>query len=205
MIQIDDILVSDDMLEEQFVCDLKSCKGVCCIEGESGAPLEAEEVSLIEELLDDIKPYMTEKGKASVDKHGIFSIDQDGDMVTMLNDGKECSFTVFDERGIAQCAIENAHADGAIPYKKPISCHLYPVRIGKLSMGEAVNYHKWHICEAACALGEKLKVPVYRFVKDGLVRKYGEAWYGILEEAAKVWNEEKLSSNGEATKGPDRG
>lgn len=194
MIQIDDILVSDDMLEEQFVCDLKSCQGVCCIEGESGAPLEEEEVDLIEDLLDDIKPFMTEKGIASVERHGVFSIDRDGDRVTMLNDGKECSFTVFDERGVAQCAIENAHTAGAIDFKKPISCHLYPVRIAKLSIGEAVNYHKWHICQAACALGEQLKVPVFQFVKDGLVRRYGKQWYAILEEAAQVWKEEQDST-----------
>ena len=174
------------MLEEQFVCDLKSCKGVCCVEGESGAPLEDEEISLIEDLLDDIKPFMTEEGQKSVVTNGVFSVDQDGDKVTMLNNGKECSFTVFDEKGIAQCAIENAHSAGAIDFKKPISCHLYPVRLVKLSQGEAVNYHKWSICEAACALGEKLKMPVFRFVKDGLVRKYGQAWYNILEEAAEV-------------------
>jgi len=200
MIQIEDILVSDDMLDEKFVCDLKSCKGVCCIEGESGAPLEEEEVNLIEELLDDIKPFMTDEGKKSVDENGVFSIDQDGDTVTMLNNGKECSFTVFDEKGIAQCAIENAHNAGAIDFKKPISCHLYPVRLVKLSQGEAVNYHKWQICEAACALGEKLKMPVFRFVKDGLIRKYGADWYDILEQAAEVWYKEGHSSISDLSK-----
>ena len=182
MIEIGKTLVSDDVVAKQFVCDLNACKGACCVHGDSGAPLEDEETEILEKIYDDIKPYLTKEGQEAIKKQGHWLIDSDGDKVTPLVDGnKECAYTIF-ENGMALCGIEKAWKDGKSKFRKPISCHLYPVRITKYKQFDAVNYDKWDICKPACACGEKLQVPVYRFVKDALIRKYGKEWYGELEE-----------------------
>lgn len=191
MLEIDGTLVSDELLERKFVCDLSACKGACCVEGESGAPLEIEEVNYLEDHLDAIKPFLREEGLRAIKKHGVFTVDTDGDFVTTLVGGKECAFAVFDEKGIAGCGIEKAHAAGAITFKKPVSCHLYPARLVQLKDQVAVNYHHWPICAPACACGEKLSVPVYVFLKDALTRRFGSEWYEKLCAAARWLESEK--------------
>ena len=160
--------------------------------GDSGAPLEEEELGILEEVLAEVKPYMNKKGLKAVEKQGSYIVDNDGDYTTTLvAPGKECAFVVFDSEKIAKCAIEMAYSDGKISWKKPISCHLYPIRISKLKSGDAVNYSEWHICKPACACGNKLNVPVYRFLKEPLIRKYGQAWYKELEKVDKELNKQK--------------
>jgi len=187
MIAIDNTLVSDELFDRKFVCDLNACKGACCVEGESGAPLEAEEIGIMEDELEKILPFLTSEGRATIAEQGVFTVDVDGDYVTPLNNGAECAFTIFDEKGIAKCGIEQAHFAGATSFRKPVSCHLYPVRVAQLKDYIAVNYHHWPICAPACACGEKLDVPVYAFLKEALTRKFGEEWYAQLAEAAKLW------------------
>lgn len=189
MIQIDDTLISRDLFDKKFVCDLKACKGACCIEGDSGAPLEDKELPILKEVYEEVKPYMCEKGIEAVEEQGVYITDSwDGEMVTPLVDGKECAYVVFEEDGSLKCAIEQAYLDGKIDWRKPISCHLYPIRIQSYKNYDAVNYDKWDICGAACSLGEKLGVQVYKFAKEPLIRKYGEDWYNTLEEVEKELN-----------------
>ncbi len=186
MIVIDDTLVSDEFLERKFVCDLSACKGACCVEGESGAPLEVEEIAILEDELDKIKPFLRLEGLEAIEEKGVFYLDSDGDFVTTLVDGAECAFVTFDKNGVAKCGIEEAHRAGATSFKKPISCHLYPARLSELKNYLAVNYHHWPICDPACKLGEQLKVPVYVFLKEALIRRFGEQWYEQLCEADKI-------------------
>jgi len=186
MIAIENTLVSDLLLEKKFVCDLHACKGACCVEGESGAPLEKEEIEILQGILEKVKPFMNAEGIAEVEKEGVFVIDSDGDIVTPLVEGdKHCAFAVF-EKGIAACAIEKAYLAGKIKFKKPVSCHLYPVRITKYKEFEAVNFHSWNVCKPARTCGNKLNVPVFKFLKEPLIRKYGKNWYEELEEAYKI-------------------
>lgn len=185
MIAIDNTLVSEDLFEKKFVCDLNACKGACCVEGDSGAPLEQDEAQILEEIFEYIKPYMRPEGIAAVEEQGKYIVDVDGDLVTPLVKGKECAYVCFDENNIAYCAIEKAYKDSKIKFQKPISCHLYPVRITNYKEYDAVNYHAWDICKPACKCGSKLNIPVYKFVKAALIRKYGEDWYKQLEFAAK--------------------
>ena len=188
MIEHRGTLISEDLFERRFVCDLNACKGACCVAGESGAPLEPEEEALLKELWPKIKPYIPEKGQRAIDEHGVSEVDEDGDLVTTLVEGrKECAFTVFDDRGIALCGVEKAWKDGAIPFRKPLSCHLYPIRVTKLKFHDGLNYHQWPICKPACECGAKLDVPVFRFLKDSLTRKYGAEWYDELEVLYAEW------------------
>jgi hypothetical protein len=188
MIEHRGTLISEDLFEKRFVCDLNACKGACCVEGASGAPLDPEEDQLLKELWPKIRPYIPEKGQRAIDEHGVSEVDEDGDLVTTLVEGRgECAFTVFDEKGIALCGVEKAWKDGAIPFRKPISCHLYPIRIAKLKFHDGLNYHRWPICKPACECGAKLDVPVFRFLKDSLTRKYGADWYAELEEVYAAW------------------
>jgi hypothetical protein len=190
MIEHRGTLLSEDLFEQRFVCDLNACKGECCVAGESGAPLEADEEALLKELWPRIRPYIPEKGQRAIDQHGVSEVDHEGDLVTTLVEGRgECAFTVFDDNGIALCGIEKAWKDGAIPFRKPISCHLYPIRISKLKFHDGLNYHRWPICKPACSCGKKLDVPVFRFLKDALTRKYGAGWYAELEEVYAAWKE----------------
>ncbi len=186
MIQVGAVLVADDVIAKKFVCDLEKCRGACCVGGDSGAPLDEEELGILEEIYDKVEPYLTEDGKNSIKKYGKYLVDSDGDYVTPLVNGDlECAYTIF-ENGVAKCGIEKAWEDKVIDFKKPISCHLYPIRITKMKTGaEALNYHKWDLCKAACTLGKKLDVPVYQFLKNPLIRKYGEKWFAELELAVK--------------------
>lgn len=185
-------MVARDVLERRFVCDLNACKGACCVHGDSGAPLEGDEATILEEIYPQVKPYMNAKGIVAVEKQGKWLIDSDGDQVTPLVDGdKECAYVVFDEKGTALCAIEKAWKEGKVEFQKPVSCHLYPIRITPYKVYDAVNYEQWDICAPACSCGEQLNVPVYRFVKSALVRKYGQDWYAQLEEADKLLQKKK--------------
>jgi hypothetical protein len=186
MIQIDDALLSEDLFSKRFVCDLSACKGACCVEGDSGAPLEAEEINELEEALDDIKPYMRKEGLEVVEKTGVFTVDTDGEYVTPLVNGEECAFVSFDKNGTAKCAIEQAHRDGKTDFLKPISCHLYPIRVTRLKDYDALNYHHWPICDPARECGAKLDVKVFKFLKEPIIRKYGPSFYEKLEEADKL-------------------
>lgn len=180
MIIIDTTIVSDQLKDTYFVCDLTKCKGACCVEGDAGAPLEEEEISILEDAVDHIKPYMRKEGVDEVERSGVFDFDAEGHYVTPLVNGKECAFVVFDEEGIAMCAIENAWKAGKTDFRKPVSCHLYPVRLSKYRDFEAVNYHEWHICKPAVEYGKKLKLPVHEFLKEALIRKYGNRYYDQL-------------------------
>lgn len=181
VVQIEDKLVSSELKDEMFVCDLSRCKGACCVEGDLGAPLEGEEPDILEEIFPKIQSYLRPEGLEEIEAQGTSIIDITGGHSTPLVKGRECAYVTFSEEGIAGCAIEQAHTDGVIDWKKPVSCHLYPVRITELKDYDALNYDRWGICSAACSLGDELGVPVYRFVKDALIRKYGEEFYEELE------------------------
>ena len=185
MIQVQDKIISLDIFQKHFVCDLNACKGACCVEGDSGAPLLEEEKSILEDSYEKIKPYMRKKGVIEIDKNGVALYDHDGDLTTPLVNNRECAFAVF-EKGITKCSIEKAYLDGKIDFKKPISCHLFPIRIKSYSDFDAVNYEKIAVCKSACEQGHKLEIPIYQFLKEALIRKYGEDWYKELLEAAKL-------------------
>ena len=179
MIIIDDILVSDELKEIHFTCDLQVCKGDCCVDGDAGAPLEEEEISILEDDLIEILPYMTKEGVEVVKKNGVFEYDVDGEYVTTLVNDDECVF-VYTEKGISYCAIEKAFLEGKIKFKKPISCHLYPVRLSYVGERLAVNYHEWYICSPALSCGIKQNIPLYKYLKQPLIRKFGSTWYDKL-------------------------
>jgi len=187
MIQIDKVLISEDLLDVHFLCNLNACKGACCVAGDAGAPLEEEEIAVLEDLLDIVKPYLTTNGRKVIETLGVFDYDAQGNFVTPLVNGVECAFTNFDN-GVAYCAIEKAFDEGKIDFQKPVSCHLYPVRISKLSDFEAVNYHKWSICKAALKAGKRKSLPLYKFLKEPLVRKFGATWYQKLEKSVNKEN-----------------
>lgn len=181
MIVIDDKIVSEDLLDEKFVCDLAACKGACCVAGDAGAPLDDAELPKLDAIFEQIKPYLTPQGIAVLEKEKYVVDEEDGGYGTPLINGAACAYVTYDDNGIAGCGIEKAYLDGKIKWQKPVSCHLYPVRITKHSTFDAVNYERWSICKAACKNGNKLKVPVFRFVKTALIRKYGEEFYNVLE------------------------
>lgn len=184
MLQIGNTIISFDIVEKKFVCDLKKCKGACCVHGDSGAPLEKEEIRILEDLFPQIRTFMRKEGIEAVEKQGTSVIDSDGDNVTPLVNDRECAYVVF-EGGIAKCSIEKAYENNVIKFKKPISCHLYPIRITKYTQFEALNYHQWKICKHAISLGEKEDTPLYIYLKEPLSRKYGKEWYEELTFATK--------------------
>jgi hypothetical protein len=190
MIAVENTLVSDDVLKEAFVCDLTKCKGECCIAGDSGAPLEEKELNILEEIYGEVKPFLSQKGVAALDQQGRYVKDEEGEYTTPLIDGGECAYTIF-ENGIAACGIEKAYRAGKISFRKPVSCHLYPIRVTAYDGFEAVNYHRWEICSDACSLGKSLKVPVYSFLKEPIIRKYGEEYFLQLQEAAALLEKQK--------------
>ena len=190
IVSIDDKLISTEIFDRKFVCDLSACKGACCVEGDAGAPLTFEEASIMEDILEDVKPFMRPEGIAAVEQSGVFYVDQWNEPATTLVDGKECAFVFFDEKGITKCAVEQAYLSGKITWKKPISCHLYPIRVQKLANDIALNYEEWNICEPACACGEQLNVPVYKFLKEPLVRAFGADFFEDLETIAQTLSEE---------------
>ncbi len=192
MIQIDDKIISTDIFAKRFVCNLSACKGDCCIEGESGAPLEDDEIQVMEDIYSIVKPYLTEKAIEEIEKQGKWVVDSDGDKVTPIINGRECVYTYYDKDGICKCAIDKAHQEGLIDFKKPISCHLYPIRITKYPDFEGLNYHNWAICHAARELGGQLGVPVYQFLKEPIIRKYGEAFYNEMVDVEKTLKEQGM-------------
>jgi hypothetical protein len=184
MFQLGKTIVSEDILEKEFVCNLTACKGACCIEGEAGAPVTPSEVEILKDIFPKVKPFLRKEGVEAIEAQGTHITSPLGELETPLVNGKECAYVTFTPEGIASCGIEDAYNAGAVDFRKPISCHLYPVRVNDYSEFAAVNYHKWPICNDACVLGKELGVPVYKFVKDALIRKFGEHWYAELEKIA---------------------
>ena len=174
-----------DVFEKHFVCDLNACKGACCVEGDSGAPLLAVEERTLEEIYEKVKPFMRKEGITVIENQGVAAYDAERDLTTPLVNNRECCFVVK-ENGVSLCSIEKAYSDGKIDFKKPISCHLFPIRIKEYRDFDAVNYEEINICKPACECGSKLEVPVYVFLKESLIRKYGADWYKELLEAANL-------------------
>ncbi|MEH6764025.1 MAG: DUF3109 family protein [Aequorivita antarctica] len=184
MFQLGKTIVSEDLITKDFVCNLNACKGACCIEGEAGAPVTEEEIEILKEIYPKVKPFLRPEGIAAIEKQGTHIKTDLDELETPLVEDKECAYVTFTDKGIASCGIEDAFNAGATDFRKPISCHLYPVRIQEYSEFAAVNYHRWPICDDACTLGKELQVPVYKFVKTALIRRFGENWYDELEKVA---------------------
>ncbi|MGL2987454.1 DUF3109 family protein [Flavobacterium sp. RSSA_27] len=183
MFQLGKTIVSEDILEKEFVCNLSACKGACCVDGDAGAPLNSEETKILEAVFPKVKPFLRKQGIEAIEAQGTWIKGGDGDLETPLIDNKDCAYVIFDGT-TALCGIEQAYNQGVIDWKKPVSCHLYPIRVKDFSDFAAVNYDKWDICDDACALGKELEVPVYKFVKEALIRRFGEDWYMELEKVA---------------------
>lgn len=181
MVEIEDKIISDELFEKKFVCDLQKCKGGCCVEGDSGAPLKSKEIKEIAKNLSIIKSEMSTKGLNAIKNNDFHNVDSDGDKVTKLVDGKECVFVVFDKNNIAKCSIESAFRKKKINFNKPISCHLYPVRVKKYDSFTAINVDSWHVCKPACECGTKLNVPVFKFLKDAIVRSWDLDFFHHLD------------------------
>lgn len=187
MFQIGKTIVSEELIEKDFVCNLSACKGACCVDGDAGAPVSKEETQILEDIFPKIKHLLRPEGIAAIEQQGTWVKGEDGDFETPLIDGRDCAYVIFDGK-TALCGIEQAYNQGVISWKKPVSCHLYPVRVKDYSEFSAVNYHRWDICSPACTLGKELEIPVYKFVKEALIRKFGQAWYEELETVAKEIN-----------------
>ena len=193
MIEIDDKIVSLDLLRECFVCDLGKCRGICCVEGNAGAPLEIEEVDTLEEEYENYKPYMKPEGIEAIERQGFMVVDDDGDYCTPLINDAECAYS-FEENGVTFCAIERAYREGKSSFYKPISCHLYPIRLVNFSNGSVgLNYHRWSVCRDAVECGRKLGVPVYKALKEPIIRRFGEEFYTALEAAEEYIKESEKS------------
>ena len=184
MIAIDNTLISEDIIQQHFVCDLTLCKGACCVEGDSGAPLTKKEAKNIKDNIKKIKPFITKKGAEEIRQIGTSTLDEDNELTTPLVQGKECAYVYF-TNGIARCGIEKAFNKKEIDFQKPISCQLYPVRITSYKNYDAVNYHKWKICSPACSCTNQIKTPIFQFVKNALIKKYGKEWFEKLSFIAK--------------------
>lgn len=193
MILLEKTIVSEDILEKNFICNLSACKGACCIEGDSGAPITQDELEILEAELENIKPYLTAVSLEAIKTQNFWEKDTDGDLVTTCLPTGECNFSLRNEAGMLKCGIEQAYRDGKTSIQKPLSCHLYPIRISNVGEFEALNYHRWDICKPACKLGEEHQVAVYQFLKEPLIRKFGADWYNELDEIAKQWKAETKS------------
>jgi hypothetical protein len=193
LIEVGSYLVSSQLFERKFVCDLNACKGACCVEGNSGAPLKSNEIALLEDHLEEIESFMTEEGKQVANEKGVFYLDIEREPVTsLINDGA-CVFAYFDSQGIAKCAVEAAYRAKKINFNKPQSCHLYPIRIKRLYDKVVLAYNEWDICSPACACGERLNVPVYTFLQEPIKRVFGAVFYEELSKVATQWNATKNS------------
>ena len=187
ILEIDDKIISTEILTECFACDINACKGQCCIDGDAGAPLTLEEADILEQEYENYKPYMTAEGIAAVESQGFMVVDFEGDYTTPLVNNCECAYTFVNEQGLTLCAIEAAYRAGKCSFKKPISCHLYPIRVLKFrNGGEGLNYHRWYICKSACENGCKLGIPVYKGLREPIIRKWGEEFYKALEAAEEL-------------------
>ena len=187
MFQLGKTIVSEDILSKEFVCNLSACKGACCVDGDAGAPLTDEETKILAQIYPKVKPFLRKEGIAAIENLGTSVIGTDGTLETTLIDNKDCAYVIFDKK-TALCGIEQAYNQGEITFKKPVSCHLYPIRVKNFTEFAAVNYDKWDICDDACSLGKELEVPVYKFVKEALIRRFGQNWYLELEKVAKEYN-----------------
>jgi len=191
IIQVGNVLCSIDIFKEQFCCNYKACKGICCIEGDAGAPITMEEVADIEDIVPLIEKDLAPEALEVINEQGIAYIDREGDMVTSIVNGKDCVFTCYDANGNCLCAIEKAQREGRHNVAKPISCSLYPIRVKKFNLGNTgevlygLNYHRWPICKDAVEKGFRLSTPVYKFLKGPLIQRFGEEWYKELEEVAE--------------------
>ena len=193
MIQVANTIISEDIIDCDFVCNLNACKGACCIEGDAGAPVDENELEIMEQIYPAVAPYLTEEGRAAIDAQGVYIKGSDGEWETPLINGGECAYVIRNEKGWALCAIEQAYNDKKIGWKKPISCHLYPIRLQEYTSFTAANYHRWHpIGDDACTLGKELQVPIYKFVKEALIRKFGSQWYEELELIAAHLKDKKI-------------
>ncbi len=192
MISIDDKLISDDIVEKHFICHIERCKGICCVKGDGGAPLTGEEKKILKSILEKVKPYLTEEGINTLNEKGPFIYDKEDDEFTtpLRNSDTACAYVNFEEDGTACCGIERAYEAGVIDFRKPVSCHLYPIRVKEYKDFTALNYDVWEICSDACTLGKELGVPVYKFLKDALIRRFGEEFYRDLCAAAGYVNKE---------------
>jgi hypothetical protein len=192
ILEIDDKIISSELFEVRFCCDLDACRGACCVEGNAGAPLEADEVDLLEEEFDNYKGYMKPEGIEAIRRQGFFTVDADGDLTTPLIDDAECAYS-FEKDGVTYCAIEKAHREGKSRLLKPVSCHLYPIRLSNFRNGTTgVMLHRWSICEGARALGERIGTPVYRILREPIVRRFGEDFFRTLEEVEKAIKHNKM-------------
>lgn len=192
MILIQEILISEEIITEHFACRLDKCKGACCVEGDYGAPLNSDEIEIIEGMLPIVRPYLTEASIDKIEKEGshVYNEETKTHETHLMEDGA-CVFMGRDPIGITYCSIEKAYNDGRTDWKKPISCHLYPIRVSENEGTgfQAINYDRWDICQSACSAGKSEKIKIYEFVKDGLIRKYGESFYEELEAAADHLND----------------
>ena len=186
MFQLGKTIVSEAIIENDFVCNLSACKGACCIDGDAGAPLTKDETQILEDIYPKVKPFLRQESIAAIEAQGTSITTALGELETPLINGADCAYVIFDEKNTALCAIEEAYNQGGVSWKKPVSCHLYPIRVKEYTEFSAVNYDKWEICDDACSLGKELQVPVYKFVKEALIRKFGEDWYAELEKVAKT-------------------
>lgn len=187
MFLIQNTLVSLDVLEKEFCCDLDTCRGCCCIEGDAGCPVTDEELQIIEQMLPELLPHMTPEAKAVVEQQGLSYLDPSGERVLSIVNGKDCIFARTDHNGWCYCLIEKrAKSD----FTKPISCHLYPIRLTKVGEYTGVEYHRWDICHCARVLGKKKHIPLYQFLKEPLIRRFGKAWYDELELTASEWKKQ---------------
>ena len=193
MLQIGDTLISLDVIERDFICNLSACRGTCCIEGDAGAPITEEERLVLMKLLPEVWNDLTPAAREIIKSQGVAYVDEEGDLVTSIVGGKDCVFTCYGEDGMCMCAIEKAYREGRVSFYKPLSCHLYPIRVTRYPAFTAVNYHRWKICKAAEVLGRKEGVKVYRFLREPLIRSFGEEWYDELDRAAQAYLQQKES------------
>ncbi len=194
MIIIEEVLIAEEVVTEQFMCNLQACKGACCWEGDSGAPLEKEELETLKQIHEKVKPFLRPEGREALERQGPYVYFEEAREygTTLVNNGA-CAYMTYDGNGVAQCGIEETYNAGLINFKKPLSCHLYPIRIKQNPQSGLafMEYDRWDICSAACSKGAEEKIPVYRFVKDGLIRKYGEEFYEALEGASAYRKEKR--------------
>lgn len=191
MIVLENTLISEDIIDKNFICNIEKCKGACCIEGSSGAPLELDEVSIIETHIDKIKPYMNSEGLGLLSENNFYETDSDGDLVTTCLPSGECVFVTYNSLGQLQCAIQNAYHKKQLDFEKPISCHLYPIRVSQVGDYKALNYNKWDICSPACELGNQHQMPIYKFLETPLKRMFGAQWYQELSALADEYKNQK--------------
>ncbi|MDO4707155.1 MAG: DUF3109 family protein [Porphyromonadaceae bacterium] len=192
MIEIGDKIVSRDIFEVMFACDYAVCKGICCVEGDSGAPVTPNEVDLLERHLPKVRHLLSPQALKVLDEQGVSYVDEEGDLVTSIVNGKDCAFTTYDDEGNCLCAYEKMYYAGEIDWIKPLSCQLYPIRLTHYPSFTAVNYHKWSVCRAALKKGKREGLPIYKFLERPLRYAFGDEWYVELEEAARLLQEEEL-------------